>query len=91
MVGVAATYRATHLGGTSPDATHGFPAIEFRLSWVFSRYDRLNQARSRMPKPSRYSGVVESRIPQIARRLRSRMNDLGLNQTQDIHQSLRYL
>src|ERR1700686_877007 len=35
-----------------------------------------------MPRPSSFSGVLQSRIPRIARRLRSRMNELGVNQTE---------
>src|SRR5438552_18148053 len=33
-------------------------------------------------KSSRFSEVLQSRIPRIARRLRSRMSEVGLNQTQ---------
>lgn len=36
----------------------------------------------KVPKPSRFSGELQSRIPRIARRLRSRMSELGLNQTE---------
>lgn len=35
-----------------------------------------------MPKPSRFSGDLKTSIPQVARRLRKRMNELGLNQTE---------
>src|SRR5437899_755617 len=33
-------------------------------------------------KPSRFSGVSNSRLPRIAQRLRSRMRELDLNQTE---------
>jgi transcriptional regulator with XRE-family HTH domain len=33
-----------------------------------------------MPKPSRFSGDLHGRLPRIARRLRKRMNELGLSQ-----------
>lgn len=33
-----------------------------------------------MPKPSRFSGFQQSGVPRVARRLRKRMNELGLSQ-----------
>lgn len=33
-----------------------------------------------MPKPSRFSEVLQSGVPRVAQRLRKRMNDLGLSQ-----------
>src|SRR5437762_8137305 len=42
----------------------------------------LSQVSWKVPKPSRFSGELQSRIPRIARRLRNRMSELGLNQTE---------
>lgn len=42
----------------------------------------LSQVSWKVPKPSRFSGEPQSRIPLIARRLRSRMSELELNQTE---------
>jgi hypothetical protein len=41
-----------------------------------------SQVSSTVPKPSRFSGELQSRIPRIARRMRNRMSELGLNQTE---------
>jgi hypothetical protein len=42
----------------------------------------LNRVNLMPAKPSRFSGELQSRIPRLARRLRSRMSELGLNQTE---------
>jgi hypothetical protein len=41
-----------------------------------------NRVSSIMQKASRFSGDLQSRIRRVARRLRSRMNELGVNQTE---------
>lgn len=42
----------------------------------------VSQAGSKVPMPSRFSGELRSRLPRIARHLRSRMSELGLSQTE---------
>ena len=87
MARVAATHRATRRCENGTDATHGFPGhgvppiVEIGTDVLADMID-LNRANSIMPKSSRFSGGLQSRIPRIARRLRSRMNELGLNQTE---------
>lgn|GEM_PF-1293913 len=74
-----------------PDATQGFPgygasSITYARSdatqVVFLAMTALSRASWLMPRASRFSGELQGRIPRIARRLRSRMNELGLNQTE---------
>jgi hypothetical protein len=71
----------------NPMRPTGSPAMEPRLllrlipdlSWLMIA---VSQTHSKVTKPAHFSGALQSRIPRIARRLRSRMNELGMNQTE---------
>jgi len=65
---------------------HGVPLITYARSdatqVVFLAMTALSRTSLLMPRSSRFSGELQGRIPRIARRLRSRMNELGVNQTE---------
>lgn len=64
----------------------GIPAMELRLLGSLCRRSKttigLNRIRPMPSKPSRFSGELQNGIPRLARRLRGRMNELGLSQTE---------